>query len=128
MKKYTYLISLLFISTRLFAGGTLNVNVIRSVHDDIQAQYVIPFSNSQAELGKSVWRSPNGIVCTVSLVPQLKGLPIGVFECVTPEKYKAQIAFNCTRNINKQTSAYLFFGKIGDYETFGNFYVWCDQE
>lgn len=126
MKKYRYFILLPFFSSYAFADKSIEVNVIRSVHEDVQAQYVITFSNTQAEFGKSVWRSTNGIECFVSLVPQLKGLPKGQFECITPEKYKAQIGFDCKNNNTKNNSAYMFFGQTGNFDTIGNFYVWCN--
>ena len=129
MKKYITVMFLVAISAKTFAGDSTNVNIIRSIEGKTQAKYVIPFSSSEAEFDKNVWRSPGGIECSVSLVPQTKGPPKGTFDCRTPENYQAEIDFDCSKNNSKDTSAYMFFGQRGDpnsADSIGNFYVWCE--
>ncbi len=74
----------------------------------------------------SVWKSARGIDCTVSLLSNGEGTPFGSFECETPEGYKAQISYDCSKNKNQDSSAYLFFGLVGAKGNNGNFYVWCE--
>jgi len=74
----------------------------------------------------SVWKSASGIDCSARLVGNGDRTPSGIYECKTPEGYKAQIPFDCSKNNNQDSGAYLFFGLVGAKGNNGNFYVWCE--
>jgi len=107
------------------ASDVSSVHVARSNDQQINQEVVLPFGSIKSFTHREVWRSSGGIVCTASAYEQKGGSPKGVFECESEEGYRAQIEFDCTKNINKETSAYLFFGLLNMKENTGNFYVWC---
>ncbi len=65
-----------------------------------------------------------GIRCMV-LLSRHNNAVSGQLECVTPEEYKAQVSFDCTKNYSEDNSTYLFFGKVGRQGNNSNFYIWC---
>ena len=74
----------------------------------------------------NVWRSTGGIDCSATVYSTEDRKLSGTYECKTPEGYKAQISFDCSKNNNQDSSAYLFFGLVGAEGNNGNFYVWCE--
>jgi hypothetical protein len=74
----------------------------------------------------NVWRSAGGIDCSATVYSSEDRKLSGTYECKTPEGYKAQISFDCSKNNNQDSSAYLFFGLVGAKGNNGNFYVWCE--
>jgi hypothetical protein len=107
------------------SASVINVHVLRTNLGETLDTYIIPIKPMEYNQ-KAVWRSPNGIDCSVSLLAQAKGGASGGYECITPDGYKAQVSLDCDVNKNRETAMYLFFGKIGDEKEVGNFYVWCE--
>ena len=108
-----------------YAGEVREIHVERRDIGEVLGKYVLPVSmRGKGYISKEIWRSPKGIVCTVSLFEHSSKTD-GTFECVSPENYKAQIALDCAVNSNSKTAVYMFFGMIGDGREVGNFYVWC---
>ncbi|AZZ92571.1 hypothetical protein EUZ85_18315 [Hahella sp. KA22] len=114
----------LFVSLSALAEEITGVNVARYLNEREESLVRIPFGELENVILKEVWRSPGGIVCKISLygVVQLQG----TFECESKEGYKAQIGVNCLENLSKESSAYLFFGLVGESQNVGNFYIWCN--
>jgi hypothetical protein len=118
--------ALIFLSLSCNAiGGVNNVHIVRTELTEVLATYIIPITPKEYNY-KTVWRSPKGIKCSVSLLPQKNNGAAGGFECITPEKYKAQVELDCSTNISRESAMYLFFGQIGNFEEVGNFFVWCE--
>lgn len=115
----------MFISNHALGAGK-NIHVVRSDIGETLGTYIIPITPKEYN-NKTVWRSPKGIECSISLFTQSNGGVSGGYECITPEKYKAQVALDCSINKSRETAVYLFFGKIGyGAEELGNFYIWCE--
>mgnify|MGYP000109074718 FL=1 len=105
-------------------GEVDRVHIVRKLDRETEAEYKVPLKNGEF-LNREVWRSKNGIACSVSIFP--KGSQyFGTYQCVTPEKYQAQIEFDCQKQNSSNNSIYLFFGNVGSYEETGNFYIWCE--
>jgi hypothetical protein len=102
-----------------------NVHIIRTDFGDTLGTYIFPITANSYN-SKSVWRSPKGIDCSISLFNQANGSASGSYECITLEGYKAQVSVDCAMNKSQDTAVYLFFGKAGDAAEIGNFYVWCE--
>jgi hypothetical protein len=116
---------LLIMSNQVF-GAVKNVHIVRSDIGETLATFIIPITPKEYN-NKTVWRSPKGIECSISLFTQGNGGAAGGYECITPEKYKAQVALDCAVNKSRETAVYLFFGKVGhDSSEIGNFYIWCE--
>ena len=123
MRIWLNILLFLFLSNQAL-GNEKNVHVVRAAVDEIQGKYIIPITPKEYNY-KTVWRSPNGIACSISLFTRSDGAS-GAYECITPDKYKAQVVLDCSINTSRETAVYLFFGQIGDAEEVGNFYVWCE--
>jgi hypothetical protein len=93
--------------------------------DESTYKFGIPHKDIFAEFN-DVWRSKKGIECSAMIAANGKPTVRGSFECKATEGYKAQIAFDCSKNYSEKTSAYLFFGLVGAKGNNGNFYVWCE--
>jgi len=124
--KPLFLILLSITSSALFASQITRVVVDRSVDLKIEQSISLPFNKSEGLLLREVWRSPAGIVCKVNMFGFQPEPEIGTFECESQDGYKAQISFDCANNNSKETSAYLFFGHVGERGETSNFYVWCE--
>ena len=123
-----YLLFLIF-TQNLLADDIKNIYVNRTVFDIIDVKYTIPVNEAKSLIMRDLWRSTNGIVCSIDVITAKKPLytqTSGTFECKTPEGYKAQIGFNCSQHTNRENSQYMFFGLVGKKENIGNFYVWCE--
>jgi len=125
MRAWFYILSIMFISNHA-SGADKSVHVVRADLGKTLGTYIIPIVAKEYN-HKTVWRSPKGIACSISLFTQSNGGASGGYECITPEKYKAQVALDCSINKSRETAVYLFFGKVGyDDEEVGNFYIWCE--
>jgi hypothetical protein len=108
------------------ASNVKSIHVERRDIGETLGKFVLPVAIKGAGyISKEVWRSPIGIRCTVSLFEQSSQYK-GTFECVSPERYKAQVALDCSANSSPESGVYLFFGKVGSEIEVGNFYVWCE--
>lgn len=107
------------------AKDVSKIHVERRDIGETLGEFVLPVNiEGKGYVSKEVWRSPKGIVCTVSLFEHNDFK--GTFECVSPERYKAQVALDCSANSSSETAVYLFFGKVSSENEVGNFYVWCE--
>jgi hypothetical protein len=114
------------ISCYVAAKGVKSVHVERRDIGETLGKFVLPVAiEGKGYISKEVWRSPKGIVCTVSLFEH-SSQNRGTFECVSPELYKAQVALDCSDNFSAETAVYLFFGKVNSEGEVGNFYIWCE--
>ena len=132
MNKYIAIL-LLIISSGIHAGSTNKLPTslyIKKTISDEETLYKFNFPDEPVFFAPySVWRSARGIVCSARLIGNEgnEDRPSGgTYECKTPEGYKAQISFDCSKNNNQDSSAYLFFGLVGAEGNNGNFYVWCE--
>lgn len=124
MRVWFSILLVMFVSNQALAAK--DVHVVRTDIGETLGTYIIPIRPKEYN-NKVVWRSPRGIECSISLFTQSSGGASGGYECITPEKYKAQVALDCSVNKSRETAVYLFFGKVGyDSDEVGNFYVWCE--
>jgi hypothetical protein len=121
---------LLFVLAGL--SGHVSASDVKSIHierrdiGETLGKFVLPVAiEGKGYISEEVWRSPKGIACTVSLFEH-SSQDRGTFECVSPERYKAQVALDCSANTSPETAVYLFFGKVSSENEVGNFYVWCE--
>lgn len=108
------------------ASDVRSIHVERRDIGETLGKFVLPIAiEGMGYISKEVWRSPKGIACTVSLFEH-SSQNTGTFECISPERYKAQVALDCSANSSAETAVYLFFGKVSSEGEVGNFYVWCE--
>ena len=114
------------INSHVVANDVKSIHVERRDIGETLGKFVLPVAiEGKGYISKEVWRSPKGIACTVSLFEHSSENK-GTFECVSPERYKAQVALDCSVNYSADTAVYLFFGKVSSENEVGNFYVWCE--
>lgn len=114
------------LSVHVSAGDVKSIHVERRDIGESLGKFVLPVDiKGKGYISKEVWRSPKGIKCTASLFEHSKENQ-GTFECVSPEKYKAQVALDCSENHSPETAVYLFFGNVSSDNEVSNFYVWCE--
>jgi len=125
MKNTIIIIALMLIPVSSW-GAVTNTIIESTLLEGSQAKFVMPIEKNQNVLNRESWSSPNGIICSASLIRQAEELVDGSFEYVSQEGYGAQITIDCSNNISRETASFLFFGIVGDKENVGNFYVWCE--
>lgn len=119
------LVIFLFLFSSYALGQPKNMHVTEESFGEVLATFMIPIKN-EAYSSKEVWRSPKGIACSAHAIPQKNGNVLGSYQCITPQKFKSQVSVDCSKNTNRETAMYLFFGQVGDANEIGNFYVWCE--
>ena len=116
----------LLCTTVVASAAATDIHVLRSIDREVITETVVRFDEGAAGIfGREVWRSPAGIVCTVSAF-RSEGVTGGMLDCLSKSRHQAQISWNCRDNKNIDSAAYLFFAKIDSPEEVGNFYVWCE--
>lgn len=126
MRLLFLILSMLGFSSHVSASDVKKIHVERRDIGETVGEFVLPVDiEGNGYISKEVWRSPRGIVCTVSLFEH-SSKDAGTFECVSPANYKAQVALDCSANYSSETAVYLFFGKVSSENEVGNFYVWCE--
>ena len=114
------------LSVPALAGEVREIHVERRDIGEVLGEFVLPVDiDGKGYISREVWRSPGGIACSVSLFEH-SSEDAGTFECVSPERYKAQVALDCAANSSRDTAVYLFFGMVANENEVGNFYVWCE--
>jgi hypothetical protein len=114
------------LSFSVIAKNTITVNVMRNkTFDENPVTYSASFDLDKSNYYyKTIWRSPKGINCDISILDTTK--KEGMFTCESPESYKAQTTFNCATDTSIDKSTYMFFGHVGFADEIGNFYIWCE--
>tara|TARA_R110001592_G_scaffold210442_3_gene461937 strand:- start:1265 stop:1621 length:357 start_codon:yes stop_codon:yes gene_type:complete len=108
------------------AADTEEVHVERRGIGETLGKFVFPLVvKGKGYISMEVWRSPKGIACSVSFF-ESSGVDGGTFECVSPDRFKAQVVLDCSANNSSETAVYLFFGNVASADEVGNFYVWCE--
>ncbi|WP_372881417.1 hypothetical protein [Psychromonas sp.] len=114
------------LSIHVSASNVKSIHVERRDIGETLGKFVLPVAiKGKGYISKEVWRSPKGISCTVSLFEH-SSQDKGTFECVSLERYKAQVVLDCSANSSPESAVYLFFGKVSSEGEVGNFYVWCE--
>ena len=106
--------------------GPTAIIVQEEINDQVSIARFAISQESPPYKSYDIWRSAQGISCSVASLQSGAGELHGTIECVSSSGYKAQTSFSCLVNRSLESGAYLFFGKVGAKGENKNFTVWCE--